>query len=232
MYFADRKLSDLNNGTRLLLLFIGLLLLVGTYYAVQLTLNVLSEKQLEVDQDVFELVKATSPEGKELIFQWISKLGSVPVLATASVLTALYFLFLSPFSKWLALYFAIGMAGISGLTKLAKSLTSRTRPELLGEYHGTTSSFPSGHASAAVVYYGFIIYIIGAIQLGTKWKVAISSVLTLIIVGICIGRVYLGVHYYSDVIAGFFLGCVWLFLCIAGFEITMMCKQKSKERST
>ncbi|MCA0970500.1 phosphatase PAP2 family protein [Halobacillus litoralis] len=228
MYFSEKRFSDLGTGTKALLLFMFFLVAAGTIYSIQLTWRILSQEKLMMDQRVFDFVRATSGEGQEWFFQSISKLGSVVVLATASVLILLYFLFLSSHSKWLGLYFALGMAGVSLITKLAKMSTSRDRPEFMGDYHGSTSSFPSGHTSGAVVFYGFMMYVIGASKLGRKWKAAIHLLLTFIIVGISMSRVYLGVHYFSDLVTGFFLGCVWLALCITGFEMTMRYRVKRK----
>ncbi|WP_052158778.1 phosphatase PAP2 family protein [Halobacillus sp. BBL2006] len=231
MFFYDKKLSDLDKSKLGMLLFSLLILLAGLVYSISITWKVMSQQKLSIDRAIFEIVRSTSPDGKELIFQWLSKLGSVPVVATASFLVVIYFLFLSPFSRWLALYFAVGMAGVSIITKLLKMTTSRARPEFLGDFHGTSSSFPSGHTSAAVVFYGFMMYVLGATRLGRKWKITVNAVLVAIIVGISLSRVYLGVHFFSDVITGFFLGCVWLALCITGLEVTMKYKNKKPHRS-
>ncbi|SDJ46156.1 phosphatase PAP2 family protein [Salimicrobium halophilum] len=229
MYFSNKKFTELNTGRKSLLYAALLFVLVGVAMSIWITLAITPKDKLAIDEAAFDVVRAIHVPVVAAIFKGISKLGSVPVLATASVLIAIYFLFLSSFSRWLALYFAIAMGGVSGITKLAKSLTSRDRPEFLGGYDGATSSYPSGHASGAVVFYGFLIYILGAQAIGRKWKWMINTLLVLIVLGISFSRVYLGVHYFTDIVSGIFLGCLWLLLCIIGVEVTLRRKAKKEK---
>lgn len=75
-------------------------------------------------------------------------------------------------------------------------------------------SYPSGHSMTAIVFYGFIIYLV--IHYGrTKWvKYAVAIVLSLVAVLVGISRIYLGAHYPSDVLAGFAAGLFWLLFVI------------------
>ncbi|WP_394218771.1 phosphatase PAP2 family protein [Halobacillus trueperi] len=229
MYFSKGNFSDLNRGVKLVLYAALLILIAGVGTSIWITIAISPEGKLTVDVAAFEVVRAIHVPVVAGILQVVSKLGSVPVMATASFLIVIYFLFLSPFSRWLALYFALAMGGVSGLTKLAKTLTSRDRPEFLGGFEGVTSSYPSGHASGAVVFYGFMIYMIGAASIGSKWKWIVNTLLVLIILGISFSRVYLGVHYFTDIVSGIFLGCLWLLICIIGVEATLR-RQTKKEK--
>ena len=96
-----------------------------------------------------------------------------------------------------------------------KKLFQRKRPlaPLLAAARGL--SFPSGHAIMAVTFYGLIIYIITQV-IGISW-LQVSLIILLIILILLIGfsRVYLRVHYASDVLAGFIIGLLWLFISLA-----------------
>lgn len=95
-----------------------------------------------------------------------------------------------------------------------KNLFDRDRPlvPLLEEARGL--SFPSGHALMSVTFYGLLIYIVfkGLKNKILKWS--LISLLLLLIITISFSRIYLRVHYASDVIAGFCVGILWLVICV------------------
>lgn len=120
---------------------------------------------------------------------------------------------------WEAFVMFLGVLIAWGLNELAKAIYQRERPvwEWLAEADGY--SFPSGHAMVSTSYYGLIGYLLW-INLRGKWKGAWSiPVLTvLLFVAIGFSRIYLGVHYPSDVLAGFAVGGAWLAGCIIGIH--------------
>lgn len=71
---------------------------------------------------------------------------------------------------------------------------------------------------ASVTFYGFIIYLINKSKINLKLKLLINTLLIFLIINICISRVYLGVHYISDVIAGASLSIILLILGIHYIE--------------
>lgn len=118
----------------------------------------------------------------------------------------------------LALAWAIALAGVATVTMAIKAAFERVRPVhdhgLLVE-HGW--SFPSGHASGAVATYGMLAYVLIRL-LPERWHAAILAAATVIALSTGFSRVFLQVHFLSDVIAGFACGLAWLALCIAGVE--------------
>lgn len=125
---------------------------------------------------------------------------------------------------WLA---AVGGGAV--LNRLLKGLFSRPRPvfehPLLLE---TSYSFPSGHAMEALIAYGFLAYL-AVLALG-NWQARVGVVFgaALLVVLIGFSRMYLGVHYFSDVVAGYAAGGVWLSALISGTETIR--RGKSKRR--
>ena len=228
MLFSGTKISDLTKGS-ISLLLLGFIFLSGSFYIfMELAEGILQKEKFAIDQKAFDVVRENSSSLFEEISHLITYTGSIAFMVTASLLLAIYLLFFSPFSRWLGVYFMISMGGVSLLTKELKSMFDRSRPEFLGDYHGSTSSFPSGHSSGAIVFYGFLIYLITISRLNRGWKWVINSLLILIILLIGSSRVYLGVHFFTDISAGFLLGLAWLIICITAYEITL-CHQRRRQ---
>ncbi|WP_226584588.1 phosphatase PAP2 family protein [Halobacillus litoralis] len=221
MLFSGTKLSDLSKASVTLLLVGVIALGLSFYIFMDITLSILAKEKFAIDQAAFNFVKETSFSGVEIFMKSITQAGSVIVMVILSLLLAGYLLFFSPFSRWVGVYFILGMGGVSGLTKALKMLSSRDRPEFMGDFHGTSSSFPSGHTSGAIVFYGFVIYLIAVSRLKSRWKWFINSIVVVLTLLITISRLYLGVHFFTDIVAGFLFGLIWLFICIAALEITL-----------
>ena len=96
------------------------------------------------------------------------------------------------------------------LNQAIKLLVRRPRPTVLRLIQQNGFSFPSGHAMASIALYGFLIYYVYQNTKNKYWKVFLMTALTLLIIGIGLSRIYLGVHYPSDVLAGFSLALVVL----------------------
>ena len=75
-------------------------------------------------------------------------------------------------------------------------------------------SFPSGHAMASLGFYGFIIYLIWNMKCKKKFKVLTTVLLSFLIILIGISRIYLGVHYASDVLAGYLVSVAYLIVYV------------------
>ena len=119
---------------------------------------------------------------------------------------------------------SIASAISTGIYKCAKMIYARPRPEIdfhLIEQAGL--SFPSGHSMTGLVFYGLLIYFIAKYGKENRAQKALISLVSVLIVLIGFSRVYLGVHYPTDVLAGWFLGtsllmCTIIFLEKGYFE--------------
>ncbi|SFK23474.1 undecaprenyl-diphosphatase [Halobacillus dabanensis] len=221
MLFSGTKLSDLSKAS-IILILVGFTLLGGAVYFFQeIAEDVLEKEKFAIDQAATDFVRWISTPFLDSMWAWITELGSVIFITIASIVLFVYLFFFSPFSRWVGIYFAINMIGISSLTTFLKVTFGRERPEILAEYDGTGFSFPSGHTTGSVVFYGFLIYVIVVSPLKKAWKLLINSVLGLLILLVGLSRVYLGVHFLSDVLGGFLFGLTWLLICIAALEITI-----------
>ena len=194
----------------------GALLLVGLVATsvMMLTLAEIHEEILEPDtvhQDVriqHEVHEETASVLTRVMFG-LSWIGSPQVMVPAiPLLAALLWLRRLHHAAWVLL---ISTAGAGVLNTALKLHFRRVRPDLPWAFVQETSfSFPSGHSVFAVVLYGALMYLgLRHLRL-VRERVAVVVAAMALIVGIGLSRIYLGVHYPSDVAAGYFVGAVWL----------------------
>lgn len=110
---------------------------------------------------------------------------------------------------WFIFNFVL-VAGI--LNPLIKLLVMRDRPSLQHLVVETTYSFPSGHAATSMILYGTLIFLMPSLIKTREWAWMIQVLLGLLILSIGASRVYLGVHYPSDILGGYSLSLFWLCL--------------------
>lgn len=115
----------------------------------------------------------------------------------------------------------IGIAIISNLgivtilNQLLKRILQRPRPEEFRIINESGYSFPSGHSMISMAFYGFLIYLIYKKVKNKYLKWTLITILGTLIISIGISRIYLGVHYTSDVLAGFLIAISYLIIYIS-----------------
>lgn len=142
----------------------------------------------------------------------ITSLGSVSVLVLVTAATIIYLLLIR--RRATAFLIFVAVAGGQALSSLLKVGVDRPRPELVSHLVTETSlSFPSGHAMLSAVTYLTLGSLAARFLPGRTTKVYVLSlaVLTTLLVGV--SRIYLGVHWPSDVLAGWCAGFAWAMLC-------------------
>jgi undecaprenyl-diphosphatase len=162
-------------------------------------------------------------------FLIVTAFGSIEAMVLLGVAVAAFLVWERRWTflgTWLA-----AVAGSAVLDHLLKGFFARPRPffehPLLVE---TSYSFPSGHAMESLVAYGMLAYF-GVLAL-KSWRARVGVVFgaALLVVLIGFSRMYLGVHYFSDVIAGYAAGGVWLSALITGAETIRCGKHDNKPR--
>lgn len=129
-------------------------------------------------------------------------------------------------------YFLGHLGGAVIISQGLKFLFQRERPLLIYRLVKETGfSFPSGHSMVGASFYGYLIYLILKSKLSKSEKVFFSTLLSILVVGIGFSRVYLGVHYASDVLAGFCLGICYTSLFVIIKEYNSKMKKKSLWKS-
>jgi undecaprenyl-diphosphatase len=148
----------------------------------------------------------------------ITRLGSPITIALWGVLVAAMLLTRKEYltaAGWVAALLGGGL-----LDGMLKEIFQRPRPTWDAPILVARGfSFPSGHAMGSLVAYGMLAYVVW-LQLGRpRARVALAGCILLLVLLIGLSRMYLGVHYFSDVIAGYAAGTVWLTACITGLEV-------------
>jgi len=194
------KQTYLTKGSFALLLFVILGYVVKFY----------PEQLVTLDSSVQTTIRGDLPETLTLIFRGITRLIDLPiVISWAIILIAIFYL-----KKWktesLLVAGNLGLAGI--LIVSLKHLYQRPRPDILHLVEEKGFSFPSGHSLAVTLLIGSLIIILGQRVKNTTTKLALQGLLGLYLVSVLVSRVYLGVHYPSDVLASLSLGLGILFI--------------------
>ncbi len=175
---------------------------------------VTAESLVAIDTKVTNFLYAFRDAELIKVFLWITLLGESQILVSfASIASILLWIWKK---KLYLVPLWVTLVGSYLFCAFSKMIIHRPRPEI-AYYIEKGFSFPSGHATLAVAFYGFLIYVLFRQQKHWKIKVNILFAGLIIILGIGLSRLYLGVHYFSDVWGGYLLGALWL---IIGVSIT------------
>ena len=204
-----------NNSAKLLLSLLFFVMALVVF--VVITNEVILEKEETIDLMVFKfLTMHIISDPRTSSMYAITQLSSVQLMKFVYPLLIVVLLIFKHFRKALFAF----VAGVGGLLLIyfMKILYERPRPEFPILYREESFSFPSGHATFSFIFYGTLAYFIWLTDLPKIWKYITMIFLILLSFLIGFSRVYLHVHYASDVLGGFCLGYSWLFLMIYTFR--------------
>ncbi len=142
---------------------------------------------------------------------YVSEFGEWYTVGGIAVILALWLSLRERFSLAQGVLLAVVTSGIA--TFILKGLIARPRPpKEFWAYGELWYSFPSAHAAISLALYGFILYIVWRTAAAKRTRLIVAFIMAVLILLIGFSRLYLGVHYLSDVLAGYLLGsaCVWL----------------------
>ncbi len=197
-------------------LLFGLFLAIGSAAVFIWLANEVFEGDAKIfDENVREAIHQIASSALTQFMLFVSFIGSFYVLFPASCLAVIIFLYLR-WKRALAL-FIFTMVGEQILEPVLKAFYHRARPEAFFDYTRPDSfSFPSGHAFAALCFFGVLAWLVAARLKSVPLKILVWSLAVFLIVSIGVSRVYLGVHYPSDVIAGYLTATVWVMTIASG----------------
>lgn len=201
----------------ILILAGGAVTLGGTYAFAKFAGHVTSGRTQAFDDAVLRWIGEHRPLNLEPVMLEITFLGTGTVVLAVVAVSAM-FLWLTRHQYSAALLLISTVGGIL-LNNLLKVGFDRPRPQVF-EWgsQALSSSFPSGHAMSAAVVYGTVAYLAARLQKRHLHRVFTLMAAFLLIVLIAITRLYLGVHYPSDVLAGIIIGLAWASFCMATLE--------------
>jgi undecaprenyl-diphosphatase len=190
----------------------AILFLVILFVFVAITDEIVLEHENGFDQNISRATSFLVSPFATRLMEAVTFFGSRAFLFPAYVVLIVYYLF----RKNIKLALDITMIGLGsgGILHLLKEIFQRQRPldPLIRDVTGF--SYPSGHSFSSFTFFGLLIYILWKTGITKGWKIFISIVLFLFAATIAFSRVYLRVHYPSDVVAGFCLSMVWLMLSL------------------
>ncbi|QFJ22860.1 phosphatase PAP2 family protein [Staphylococcus aureus] len=162
-----------------------------------------------IDNEVYEFVYSSESFITTSIMLGATKVGEVWAMLCISLLLVAYLMLKR--HKIEALFFALTMALSGILNPALKNIFDRERPTLLRLIDITGFSFPSGHAMGSTAYFGSGTYLLNRLNQGNSKGILIGLCAAMILL-ISISRVYLGVHYPTDIIAGIIGGLFCIIL--------------------
>ena len=207
----------------------ALIAMAGTYAFAKLAQLVQYGYTQEFDEAVLRWMERHQNVLLERLMVEVTMLGTwIVVLSIVGV--AGLFLWLTQ-HKYSALLLLVATAGGIGLNSILKIGFSRPRPQVF-EWgtHVSSSSFPSGHAMSSAVVFITVAYLAARLQKTHAARLMTLAIAGLIVASICFSRMYLGVHYPSDVLAGVIIGLSWAAFCMATLEaIQRFAKRNARE---
>lgn len=199
---SDRILKSIKNNKKYILIFISVCIFIFI-----INFFFLDEIQL-FDNMVMEYFKSNLRNNKLIeSIKFLTSFGDIIVFSV--ILILIYF----TSHKKYSLYMAVNLIYTFLINYVLKFLFARTRPaDKLIEQSGY--SFPSGHAMCSTAFYGLLLYFVLKNTKNKTLKTIYVAVFSLIIILIGFTRIYLNVHYFSDVVVGFILGLLTLLIYI------------------
>ncbi|MDN4075728.1 phosphatase PAP2 family protein [Fictibacillus terranigra] len=207
------------------LLLIGFILAATAIYIfASLSEELIEKEPFTFDPVIIHAVRSFSSPGLDRVMLFFTEIGSTLALGILVVAGMLWLGFKRQ-NLWGMVFFLLTVGGGGILNLLLKNAFQRKRPNADPLVEALGFSFPSGHAMGSMVYYGFLGYLVVRSKRKPLRKAFWTLLFAVAIIGIGISRIYLGVHYPSDIIAGYSAGMVWLLLCIAALEAVYFYKR-------
>lgn len=170
------------------------------------------------DLDFAEVLHSEATPAGIAFWIGITRLGTLPATAVFGVGFALAYSWRRGwlmFGAWLA-----ALAGAEVLDWALKQVVHREPPVFHVPYATETSfSFPSGHVLGALVGYGMIAYFVCCLTTSRVWRTLAIAMAAVVVLAVGFSRLYLGLHFFSDVIGGLAAGAVWLTACVTALEV-------------
>lgn len=170
------------------------------------------------DIDLAEALHAgASPDGVAF-WSFVTRFGTLPFVGVFGAVFAIWYSRRRgwlPFAGWLA-----ALAGSELLAWSLKRAIHRERPIFQVAYATEPSfSFPSSHVVGALVGYGLTVYFVACLTTSRLWRAVAAVLGAAIVIAVGYSRLYLGLHFFSDVVGGLAAGAVWLTTCVTALEV-------------
>src|ERR1035437_4414746 len=207
-FLKKRLKRNVFTGLPLSIIIIIFLILLGTFVGITESI-VNSSPMIRFDNSFANFIyQLRTPFLAQFFYAITNFANQITVIILGAI--ALIYLYLK---KELAYLYALILVflGTEASVYLIKILINRSRPIAdIAYYIETSPSFPSGHSAIAIAFFGFVTYYLVCHIVGKNKKAILILLGTLLIALIGFSRLYLGVHFLSDVLGGFMIGGLWL----------------------
>lgn len=184
------------------------------------TLFVVIKKDLYIDTYLYKYISMLINKDLTSIIRIITNIGSVVFSIIIIIITSIL---LYKYNKKEDLKYFLIIMIIGNITSFTlKLIIARNRPDILRLMIENTYSFPSGHTFITTLLYGSILVLLNKYY---KKSYVLWTIYGILVMLIMFTRIYLGVHYFSDTLGGFFLGIIFLFI----FYKLVGCDKNAKE---
>lgn len=209
-------------------LLVALILVVGGINLfVELTDTLPTEQLKQFDNSVTDYVISKRSPVLTDYFTFVTRVGDVNGYLIFIALVG--FISVVVFKKWKYVAQIVIVLALSAISNVVlKRFIDRARPEIEHLVTVETLSYPSGHAMAAMAFYGFLAYLFYKFRIPKVLKYGAILLLFLLILSIGISRIYLGVHFPSDIVGGFIAGAIWVLFCIVLFNLIEVFRRDPK----
>lgn len=164
-----------------------------------------------VDMSIFDFISSFRCDVLTYFFKFITFFASVKYIIFVCILSFIIYYYKKN-KLALSLLITIVLSTIVNLG--VKFIVGRDRPLMLyWLVEESNYSFPSGHSMTAMVVYGYVAMLLFKSKISRRYKVLLGVFLGFLILLIGVSRIYLGVHYFSDVIGGYLYGLIVIYIC-------------------
>ncbi len=183
-----------------IILFIGILIFIW------ILKNVFAKESLQIDNTVHEFIVVNlRQEQLTVVMKAITNFGEPYFLILITLLSVIFIK-----DKKIGMWITLNLAISAGLNVILKNIIQRPRPEGYRLIQESGYSFPSGHSMVSMAFYGLIAYLIWKKVKNKTERYILFSITIILPILIGISRIYLGVHYASDVLAGLVISISYL----------------------
>lgn len=207
------------------LCFVGFGVLAVTFVLIAMLVASGHQSVMDFDHKWIGRIQAQESPGWTAAAETLSWIGSTKVVIVLELILLL-FLLVVPRLRWEPLLVLVATGGSALINILLKNLFQRERPDINRLAQEYSFSFPSGHSMGAFALYGILAYLLWRMIRPRAMRIVALVLCILLTLTIGLSRIYLGVHYPSDVIGGYVASGAWLALTIGVFEYWRHRKQR------
>ncbi len=200
------------------LVTVPVLLLVATAAVLAaLTLNVVAGHTKRVDQPVLDWMVDHRSAALTSAMRTVSDLGGGAAMTLVALTVSVALLWFG--HRLPALFVVVAGIGGSWLSYLGKRSVGRARPPVADHLVEVTNpAFPSGHSLGSFVVVGAVTIVVVSLLRTRRARLAVAIPAAIFVLAVGLSRLYLGVHWTTDVLGGWLLGALWLGICLLGYR--------------